>query len=959
MTTIQKTTLFFTILTLSTNWGIAQTHLDTLLLNLENAKTAIENAKANYYLAENYIYVETEKSAEYARAGIKYALEPACECPKAEYSLLNILAWAEAELENWDAAEEAALTILNNTDKYPLEDTRAEALRILGYIHTETLNYKKSLEYYQLSLEDALEQQNVINTGAAYSSIARIYHLQDDFENAKKFYELAMTEQRKEGGHRFFLANVISNYLKLLDDPNQTLALIDTCIAIYKESGTVEYEMESIRDKGTFYLEQGEPLKALSLLKQALAMSKNNALGTTYTEVELALVFYEMGALDSALYYGEGAMKKLVEAEADVPSLNRLAKSLTKIHLKRGNQEAALKYFEQHLGFADSIYSTENQTQAAAFNARFENEAKEKEIIQQQLQIERQQSNQTKILLGGGVLVLLLLTAFQWYSNRQKRKKQEAELALELQKSEAERFKQLDGLKTKFFANISHELRTPLTLIMSPLEDAISKLKNKPLEENLILAHSNSKKLLNLVNEILDLSKLEAGKLELHETAVNLNQLTRRIFYSFQSLAQLRKIDLVFKNGLSEELNVKLDVDKFEKLLNNLISNAIKYSKTGGEVELRVASSGLSVGEGVVLSVRDSGEGIPEEDLPKIFDRYYQSSSGKLMGGTGIGLALSRELAQLFGGDLSVESTLGQGSTFRFQLPIQKLETAISSTKEESTALEQISGAIGKTETSYKPILFGERKPQILIVEDNIEMSNFLQKILSPYYDCQRAFDGKEALEMIDKDSFDLITSDVMMPEMDGFEFRETMNQDLDHSLTPFVMLTARALEADKLKGFQLGVDDYITKPFSSKELLARIDNLLRNKLERDKWQKENAVETADLAMGETVDVQMLKQAEQVVLDNLDLPEFKVADLAKNVGYSQRQLSRIIKKLTGFSPVGFILEIRLQKAYQFLENRQFLTVSEVRYEVGIESASYFTTKFKERFGKSPKELLGT
>ena len=357
------------------------------------------------------------------------------------------------------------------------------------------------------------------------------------------------------------------------------------------------------------------------------------------------------------------------------------------------------------------------------------------------------------------------------------------------------------------------------------------------------------------------------------------------------------------------------------------------------------------------VSVADSGVGIHPDDMGRIFDRFYQSEKGENteQGGTGIGLALARELSRLFGGDIEVDSQLGKGSVFTLEIPVrrasdgrtQKIDIPTSPDKQKSK----------EDDARYTPILLDGRQARILIVEDNFEMYQYLSDILSPYYLCFHAKDGLEALKMVQKQTFDLITSDIMMPRMDGFKFREQVNKMPRMMMTPFVLLTARTLSEDKLRGLHLGVDDYITKPFNAKELLARIGNLLTNKLERENWMRENGEEQTTENGGDNADVRLLKKAEQIVLENLGRPDFRVKDMAQALHFGERNLRRIIRKLTGLSPVNFVLEIRLLKAHKLLQERQYLSVSEVRYVVGIESASYFTSKFKERFGRSPSEVL--
>ena len=327
-----------------------------------------------------------------------------------------------------------------------------------------------------------------------------------------------------------------------------------------------------------------------------------------------------------------------------------------------------------------------------------------------------------------------------------------------------------------------------------------------------------------------------------------------------------------------------------------------------------------------------------------------------LQGGTGVGLALAKELAKLLQGDLTFKSEWGKGSTFTLHLALKKEYLSMETVEEIPINSDKESPRVLPT---FQPLFINKEKPKLLIVEDNPEMSRYLEQSLSENYQCTTATDGRDALNKLKLFDFHCITSDVMMPNMDGFIFRSMVNEYPQWRQIPFLLLTARYLEADKLKGFQLGIDDYVTKPFSTKELQARIYNLIRNKIERDEFLKtEQSLSKAHETVALSVEQRLLKKAEQTVLDNIDQADFKVTDLAKQIGYSSKQLGRIIKKLTGLSSVAFILEIRLQKARELLEKRTFGTVTEVMYEVGIQSTSYFTRKFTERFGKNPSEVLG-
>jgi len=476
-------------------------------------------------------------------------------------------------------------------------------------------------------------------------------------------------------------------------------------------------------------------------------------------------------------------------------------------------------------------------------------------------------------------------------------------------------------------------------LILAPLEDALKKVKHKEIKNELGIALNNGKRLLNLTNEILDLSKIDADKLSVDTNAIELRAFLNRVFHAFDSLARVRQITMLDNINDLGAIFVETDSPKLEKILNNLISNAIKYSSNGGKMEFQVDTDLITQNK-LSIIVKDEGIGIPIDEQANIFNRYYQSSNTPQSAGTGIGLSLVKELVHLLNGDISFSSVPNKGSVFKVILPI-----IINDIVERKPEIAVIQPPSEIKENTYT--LSGS-KPKILIVEDDLEMSKYLLTLLAEVYDCDVAYNGTAALEQVQKNKYDLISSDVMMPELDGFALRQQLQNHEDYKDIPFIMLTARALEEDKLRGLKLGVDDYITKPFSSEEYKARVYNLLKNKIQRE--------EIKDNSETENVENSFIKTAEDYILQHLDDTQLSVTMLATHLSYSNRQLRRLLQKYTGLSPIEFILEIRLQKAFQMIKERRFSTINEVRYEVGIESASYFSNKFKERFGISPSSM---
>jgi signal transduction histidine kinase/DNA-binding response OmpR family regulator len=526
---------------------------------------------------------------------------------------------------------------------------------------------------------------------------------------------------------------------------------------------------------------------------------------------------------------------------------------------------------------------------------------------------------------------------------------------------------QLDEAKSRFFTNISHELRTPITLITAPVEYLIQKFhtgKNTADEERQSLQRVlfNGRKLAELVEELLELSRLEAGKTELLETPTNFYPWFRQLFSAFESQAEMKRIHYELDFRADAEAGFAVDRKRLEKIINNLIGNAIKFTQAKGAVK-------VSVWEGptddpaqtmLYMQVADTGRGIPPEDVPHLFERYFQTKRHDLArsGGTGIGLALAKELALLMKGDLTVESEWERGSAFTLRVPLKKMAVVPpQSVEAEITAVVPPSSPAAPESVDENT---QTDRAQLLIVEDNPDMQALLQSLLSADYRLTLANDGQEAWEILENDrkiDFSLILSDVMMPRMDGYALLGKLKSHPQWARKPVILLTARAEQDDKIQALRLGVDDYLVKPFSPPELLARVSNLIANYRSREEFAARTMPEIS-FEKVEARDELWLKNIETAAKTALDkgLP-LQVGDLVEAAAMSERQLFREIKRLTGLTPNQYIQEVRLQKARHLLQHRAYGTLSEVAYAVGFETPSYFTRVFEQHFGKHPSEYL--
>lgn len=531
---------------------------------------------------------------------------------------------------------------------------------------------------------------------------------------------------------------------------------------------------------------------------------------------------------------------------------------------------------------------------------------------------------------------------------------------------QAKDLKQLDGLKSRFFTNISHELRTPVTLITTPLENLLKKKAQEfgeSTRNTLNIIFRNSLKIRKLVEELLELSSLEANKASLNEAPTNLNTFCRQLLSAYDSAAASKLIQCDFRSEIPESTYHWVDQKRLEKIINNLLSNALKFTQRNGNVTLSLTQKGNNI----QISVKDTGRGIPPEDIPFIFDRYFQTNNKKIIseGGTGIGLALSSELARLMKGELTVRSQWEEGSTFNLVIPAKIAKPPIEAA--ENSIPENFGNGISVPEPEIIPSIAQNNNTgiKILIVEDNTDMQQLLLSLLSERYDCVVANNGAEAWELLDSEDqsvsdIELILSDIMMPIMDGYSLLSRIKKHSKWQQTPVIMLTARAAEEDKLQALRMGVDDYLLKPFSSDELWVRTSNLISNYQKRREFQQVQTTASIEPSFKEepSFDQAWLKKVEDAAKDALEKKlKLTIPYLADQLFISERQFSRKLKSITGLTPNKYILEIKLQKARHLLENKIYSTTTEVAHVTGFSSGSYLIKVYKERFGKSPGEYF--
>lgn len=543
--------------------------------------------------------------------------------------------------------------------------------------------------------------------------------------------------------------------------------------------------------------------------------------------------------------------------------------------------------------------------------------------------------------------------------------------ALEIERIDKEKVVELDRMKSRFFTNISHEFRTPLSLIKGPVENALRSVKKSiHLErEEAEMMERNAARLQELIDQLLDISKLESGTERLRVAEGNLEKCIRSVFSNFLSLAESRHIR--YRLDLSGGLQVVwFDADKVEKILVNLINNAFKFTGNGGTILVTLTGVHEQDGKDAVhaeLTVKDTGAGIPPERIDRIFDRFYQvdGSDTREQEGTGIGLSLVKELVDLYRGEIEVESVIDSGTTFRVKLPVarelfreeEQVERSVSGEKpsaprvraarDESSRSAKEKGGMPERHDSA---------PLLLVIEDNDDLRRYISSMLDGSYRVLMAENGTQGLDLVMEHLPDLVISDVMMPGMDGYAVCRQIKETEQTSHIPVILLTAKADQGSKIEGLETGADDYIGKPFDLPELQARIRNLIdQRKRLREQFKRQFAANPGSEVPLSSNDI-LLQKIISIIKQHLADADFTMAGMASELNISRSHLFRKVSAVTGYTPNDLLRIMRMRRAAVLFDSGEN-NVSRVMYEVGYNNPSYFSRCFRELHGMNPSRYI--
>ncbi len=856
---------------------------------------------------------------------------------------LNYISTCFVAQAKYDSAAAYAHTQIKVATASNNNSRMAKANKSLALVYYDQGEYFGALRHF-LKADSLMENEVSIDRGETFQNVSQLYHILGNTQLELKYLQNALNVYQQMNDAYGISAVEMSFGSLELSNKNYEQARVhfEKAVNFFETYNDPRMRANAYRYLGRSYYFLKELNKALTLYEKALVLLQSAAEG----DITRLYCYHEMGEVLVALRRYPEASKALytalttTEISGGLIEKADILKSIAGMYQQQGDFKKAFESQVQYQAVADTLNRIKASKQIVEVEARYQNEKKEREIAllaaQHQLtQQEKQEQQMLFIFITASVLTVAIVFYFLLKTKQKANRK----------------LKELDELKSRFFANISHEFRTPLTLIAGPVENRLNNASLLDDEKtDLEMISRNSKQLLSLVDQLLDLSKIESGNLKLRLEKGDINELLKALASSFRYFAELKRLDYRV-DILAAPNEVWYDRDVIQKIVTNLLSNAFKYTPDQGFVTLRTE---IDNGK-LVITIANSGTGISNTDVARIFERFYQIDGRS--GGIGIGLALVKELIILLKGNIQVNSLPNERTTFIITLPITK-EAFPKAEVIQPHPLMGIANTSLPEAISHSKNNFSDEDasglPVLLIVEDHAEVRSFIKSILQREYQILEAANGQAGVALALEHIPDLIISDVMMPDMDGLALCAKLKTHEFTSHIPIILLTAKAGDENILTGFESGADDYITKPFSGALLKVRIQKLieLRRTL-HERYSNEIILKPKQIVVSST-DEQFLHKVQRILDSHLTNSDFTVENFASEIGMSRMQLHRKLKGLTGLSATNFIRSQRLTMATDLLKKSD-ANISEIGYLVGFNDPSYFSKCFKETYHCTPTE----
>ncbi len=783
---------------------------------------------------------------------------------------------------------------------------------LTGEAYQKQNKLKESVSAYFKGVELAEKHNETSLLGTLYNGIGTCYFYMNNIKKSEHYLQLA-AQAKKEANDYQYYAIIAANLASI----QIVQASYDQSIKTLREAEKTLLEKQQLNYLGSVYNSLGAAFQmaypqsdsSRHYYEKSLefASRNNDYLIMMNAYQNLGDYYLSHNKYATAIDYMKKAIAtndlRKVEDQYKPALYGRISIAYDSL----GDYKNAYHYKKMQLEVNERLLTVAQQKEIEELEIRYQTEKKEKEIQLQQQEIERGK-NQRNIIIFITALLFLII-GFIVYFIFQRRK-----IA-----------RQYEQEKLKLFENIFHEIRTPLTLIDGPIQ--LMKQSSELNREQLHLMEKNSRKLIGLVNELLDASKLGKGSYQLHFNTGNVDEFIESVIERFSGEIKAKEMNLTFEKSDSG-LNYSYPFNVLEKVISNLIGNAVKYCPAGSEIRVRSHVNGNKL----IVEVSDNGRGIPKKEQKKVFRRFYRGTAHPAISGTGIGLSLVKELTELAEGTVQLTSNQ-EGTVFSVELPVI-----------EANAIPEA------------PVQ-NESAPMLLLAEDDDDMASFTTSVLKDRFNIIKVANGKQAIEAINNHLPDIVLSDVMMPEKDGIELLQEIRSNELTNHIPVVLFSAKSSLESRLKGLEHGADAYIPKPFSPEELKLTLHNLLKI------IQRNREIYKDTIQSGKTFEERIksshayVNKVAQYVIENMDNHEYSVNELSDDMAVSRSQLHRKLTALTGFSTTNFIRMIRLEKAKDLLLNQEG-NITEIAYKCGFSSQSYFTKSFTEYFGKSPSQLIG-
>ena len=808
----------------------------------------------------------------------------------------------EASLHHYKALEYCER--YSDKDSYAAIKNRVVSLNGIGNIHLGVGDMKVAEKTFRLALEGETKLGSDLGCAINYANLGAIFESYEQYDSAKVYYSLSM-DCNVRAGSTLGVSLCHDHFGRLYE------------VAEKYDSALVEYE--------TAYM---------------LMQDNNDSWHALKAAISVARIYMHQGQRSKAYPY----LKEAVEMAEMTKSYGRMAEAfrmLATYEELSGNHKAALAHYKQSVAYSDSADNEEGRQQLRDSYVEYEKGQSLQQVENIRTAYEAEVKTKRMVLWTALIVVLCALTviALLWY-------------ALYTRRTNIRMLERLERIRTTFFTNITHEFRTPLTVILG-LSNQLQQEDISAEEQKRYFAsiERQGRGLLGLVNQLLDLTKLASGMANATWVKADIVKYVRHTLDGYTDYARLRKVDLSFHTQV-DELILCFVPEYIDKIVRNLLSNAFKYTPANGRIAVDLV---ISSGE-IVLQVSDSGKGISVEDLPHVFELFYQGGNNADMVGTGVGLPFVKQMAENMGGSVEAGNCKLGGAKIVVRLPLEQsieIQRKAKDTPYTISKIEEIDTNNNFQQTEHCP---DQKRPKILVAEDNVDVAEYISALLKKYYEIHIVSDGYEALLLAEDLNPDLIITDIMMPEMDGYELcSQIRNSDLLCHI-PIIVVTARSEDSDRIRGIEEGADVYLQKPFNPTELIVCVDKLIeqRRKLQERFAKMLNHSLGPDDGISEE-DQRFLNKLKKVVNDHMNNGNLCVEFLAEQMHMSHSALYRKIRSLTGYSISSYILNMRMEKAKQMLLNTTD-SVSDVAMRCGFDDSSYFTRIFRNSFGCTPSQI---